>query len=220
VEGASDGSDEPLDVAEALPAGRTASPCDLAKTSETLDGFAVDSSTVTAGHGATIRAIATCILALRAGPRPIRIVDIFGFTDTTGSEAHNLTLGKQRADAVRAAIEQELERQTPGSAASVAFRTRSFGKTQQISGGGAANRRVEVSVEVTVSGIVVHATAPDTHKIASNLCPAGLEHFCCVRNSGNIILVAEISPAITGNPGARLTWDATGCGDRIAGSGD
>jgi len=60
------------------------------------------------------------------------------------------------------------------------------------------------------TSIVVHATAPDTHKIASNLCPAGLEHFCCVRNSGNIILVAEISPAITGNPGPRLTWDATG----------
>lgn len=210
VEDAPEGSDESLDLAEALPAGQTASPCDIAKTSETLDGFAVDSSTVTAGHATTIRAIATCLLALRAGPRPIRIVDISGFTDTTGTEAHNLTLGKKRADAVRAAIEKELERQTPGSAASFAFRTRSVGEAQQIPGGGAANRRVEVFVEVTVSSITVHATAPDTHKIASNLCPAGLEHFCCVRNTGNIILVAEISPAITGNPGARLTWDATG----------
>ena len=78
-------SDESSDVAEALPAGRTASPCDIAKTSETLDGFAVDSSTVTTGHGTIIKAIATCLLALRAGPRPIRIVDISGFTDTNGT---------------------------------------------------------------------------------------------------------------------------------------
>jgi outer membrane protein OmpA-like peptidoglycan-associated protein len=210
LEGAVEVYDESADLAEALPAGQTASPCDIAKTSETLDGFGVGSSTLTSGHATTIRAIATCLLALRASPRPIRIVDISGFTDTTGSEAQNLTLGKKRADAVREALEKELEKQTPGSAASFAFRTRSLGKTQQIAGGGAANRRVEVFVEVTVSTITVHATAPDTHKIASNLCPAGLEHFCCVRNTGNIVLVAEISPAITGNPGARLTWAATG----------
>jgi len=210
VEGAPEGSDESFGLAEALPAGQTASPCDIAKTSETLDGFAVDSSTLTAAHAPIIRAIATCLLALRAGPRPIRIVDISGFTDTAGNDANNLTLGKKRADAVRTAIENELERQTPGSAASFAFRTRSLGQTQQIAGGAAANRRVEVSVDVTVSAIVVHASAPDTHKIASNLCPAGLEHFCCVRNIGNIVLAAEISPAITGNPGPRLTWDATG----------
>jgi outer membrane protein OmpA-like peptidoglycan-associated protein len=210
VEDAPEGSDESFGLAEALPAGQTASPCDIAKTSETLDGFAVDSSTLTAGHATIIRAIATCLLALRAGPRPIRIVDISGFTDTAGTDASNVILGKRRADAVRAAIETELERQTPGSAAGFAFRTRSLGRTQQIPGGDVANRRVEVFVEVTISAIVVHATAPDTHKIASNLCPAGLEHFCCVRNIGNIVLAAEISPAITGNPGRRLTWDATG----------
>jgi len=193
-----------------MPAGQTASPCDIAKTSETLDDFSVDSATLKAKHKPIVDALVTCLLALRAGPRPIRIVDLAGFADTTGGEAHNLTLGKKRADAVREALEKELEKRTPGSAASFAFRTRSLGKSQQVPGGGAANRRVEVFVEIAVASLAVHATDPNTHKIQSNLCPAGLEHFCCVRNTGPILLEAELSPNITGNVGTRLTWEATG----------
>jgi len=52
---------------EALPSGLTASPCDIAKTSETLDRFALDSSRLTAAHRAAITRIADCLLALRGG---------------------------------------------------------------------------------------------------------------------------------------------------------
>ena len=211
VEGALEAYDD-ADLAEAIPAGQTASPCDIARTSETLDDFSVDSATLKAKHRPIVDALATCLLALRAGPRPVRIVDIAGFTDTTGSEAANLSLGKKRADAVREALEKELEKRTPGSAASFAFRTRSFGRTQQIPGGGAANRRAEVFVEIAVTNLVVQATDPNTHKIQSNLCPAGLEHFCCVKNTGPILLEAELSPNVTGNAGTRLTWEVTGGG--------
>src|SRR5262245_48634540 len=70
--------------AEAVPAGQTASPCDIAKTSETLDRFALDSSKLTAAHRKTIGTLADCLLALGGGSRPIRTVDIVGFTDPTG----------------------------------------------------------------------------------------------------------------------------------------
>src|SRR5262245_42538079 len=56
---------EPWVPAEAMPAGPTASPCDISKTSETLDGFALDRATLTAAHGRTIGTLAGCILALR-----------------------------------------------------------------------------------------------------------------------------------------------------------
>ena len=195
---------------EALPAGPTASPCDVAQTSETLDSFAVDSATLTAAHRTAAGTIADCLLALRAGPRPIQTVDIAGFADPSGTEAHNRTLGRKRAESVRAALVAALNSRAPGSAAGFTFRLRSSGATQQIPGGDAANRRVEVSVDVAVTDIVVHASDTDTHEIPSNLGGAGLEHFCCVKNTGDIVLEALISPGVPGVIGGRLTWTATG----------
>jgi outer membrane protein OmpA-like peptidoglycan-associated protein len=197
-------------VSEALPAGQTASPCDIAKTSETLDQFAHDSSTLTAAHRTTVGTLADCLLALRGGSRPIRTVDIVGFTDPTGTAAHNQGLGQRRAEAIRNALVAALNSRTAGSAASFVFRLRSVGATQQIPGGDPVNRRVEVFVEISVSDIVVHASDTDTHEIRSNLGAAGLEHFCCVKNTGDIVLEAQISPNVPGAVGARLTWAATG----------
>ena len=61
---------------EGLPAGQTASPCDVAKTSETLDRFALESSALTRAHRTTIGRIADCLLALAGGSRPIRTVNM------------------------------------------------------------------------------------------------------------------------------------------------
>jgi outer membrane protein OmpA-like peptidoglycan-associated protein len=196
--------------AEALPAGQTASPCDVAKTSETLDRFGLDSSSLTAAHRATINRIADCLLALRGGSRPIRTVDVAGFTDPSGDPTHNDVLGQRRAQAVRDAIVAALNRRLSGSASSFTFRLRTAGETEQTPGGDAANRRVEVSVNVDVTDIVVHTTDTDTHEIASNRGAAGLEHFCCVKNTGDIVLEAQISPNVPGDVSGRLTWSATG----------
>ena len=196
--------------AEGLPAGQTASPCDIAKTSETLDRFALDSSALTAAHRTAIRSIADCLLALRGGSRPIRTVDIAGFTDPSGSPAHNDALGRRRAQAVRDALTAALNKRVPGGASGFTFRLRSAGETEQIPGGDAVNRRVEVSVDIDVTDIVVHATDTDTHEIPSNLGAAGLEHFCCVKDTGDVVLEAQISPDIPGDVRGRLAWTATG----------
>jgi outer membrane protein OmpA-like peptidoglycan-associated protein len=195
---------------EAVSAGLTASPVDISRTSETLDAFALDSATLTATHRTTIGTIAASLLALRGGSRPVRNVEVVGFTDPTGGPTHNRTLGERRARAVRDALVAELNRRTAGSAASFTFRVRSLGETQQVAGGPAANRRVEVFVDIAISNVAVHASDRDTHEIRSNLGAAGLEHFCCVKGTGDIVLEAEISPNIPGAAGTRLTWDATG----------
>jgi outer membrane protein OmpA-like peptidoglycan-associated protein len=195
---------------EAMPAGLTASPCDIAKTSETLDQFAVGSSTLTAAHRTTIGTLAVCLLALRGGSRPIRMVDIVGFTDPTGTPTFNQGLGDRRAIAVRDALVADLNSRSAGSAASFTFRPRSAGATQQIAGGNAANRRVEVFVAVAVTDVVVHTSDLETEEIRSNLGAAGLEHFCCVKNTGDIVLEAQITPDVPGAVGGRLTWSATG----------
>jgi outer membrane protein OmpA-like peptidoglycan-associated protein len=195
---------------EALAAGPTASPCDIASASETLDDFAFDSSALKASHRATVLRIATCIVALRGGPRPIRELDIVGMTDPVGLAPYNQCLGLRRAQAIRDELVAQLNGQVPGFAATLTLRVRSLGATQQLPGGGARNRRVEVFVSIAVTNIAVHASDPDTHEIPSNLAPAGLEHFCCVKATGDIVLVAEITPDIPGNADTRLAWQATG----------
>jgi outer membrane protein OmpA-like peptidoglycan-associated protein len=201
---------------EAMPAGLTASPCDISKTSETLDQFALNSSALIAAHTPIINRLRDCLVALQAGPRPIRNVDIVGFTDPSGSEAHNQRLGEDRAKAVRKALSDAL----PAAArASFNFRIGSRGETQQIPGGNAANRRVEVFVEIAVTDLVVHATDPNTHEIPSNLGAAGLEHFCCVRNTGPILIEALISPNIPGNITGRLTWGPAASAITVPGVG-
>ena len=65
-----------------------------------------------------------------------------------------------------------------------------------------------MSVEISVSNLVVHATDTDTHKIPSNLA-AGLEHFCCVKNTGRFCWKRRSRP-ISRATFARLTWEAPG----------
>lgn len=69
----------------------------------TLEGFAVDSATLTAAHQTQIAALALRIIQLRQ-TYPNGTVSITGHTDATGSEAHNFTLGEERAAAASEAL--------------------------------------------------------------------------------------------------------------------
>nr|WP_258055986.1 OmpA family protein [Streptomyces sp. Ru62] len=71
-------------------------------------------------------------------------VRVFGFTDNLGSSAHGDTLSKQRANAVQAVLDQDLN--TP----SITFDVRGYGEQYPIAdnsteAGRKKNRRVEVS---------------------------------------------------------------------------
>jgi outer membrane protein OmpA-like peptidoglycan-associated protein len=205
---------------EAIAAGLTASPCDIAKTSETLDAFVLDSAVLTAAHRPIVNRIADCIIALRANARPIREIDIRGFTDPSGTETHNEGLGRRRAEAVRTALMAALDTRVPNFAETICFRIGSRGEREQIAGGDAANRRVEVFCRIAVSEIVAHASDPDTQLIPSNLGCAGQTHLCCVKHAANsVVLEARISPNIVGNASTRLTWAATGTAPTVPGVG-
>jgi len=191
---------------EAVPSGLTASPCDVSKTSETLDQFDHNGFALKPAHRPIITRLAGCLNALRVGPRPIRDVHVVGFTDPSGSPSTNQTLGENRAKAVRDALRTALG----ATAASFNLLVASNGEADQIPGGDAPNRRVEVFVDVAVTDLVVHATDPNTHEIPSNLGAGGVEHFCCVKNTGDIVIEALISPAIPGSITGRLTWAPAG----------
>ncbi len=197
----------PVEQAGAAP---SASPCDISKTSETLDQFAHNSSAVTSAHRAILGTIADCVIAIRGGARPIREIRIVGHTDPSGAPAYNVGLGRRRAEVVRAALVAELNARAAGSAAAIAFSIDSRGEAEQIPGGAARNRRVEVSVPLSVADFAVHATDTDTHEIASVLGAAGLEHFVCVKGTGDIVLAAQISPDVAGDASRRIVWEATG----------
>lgn len=68
-----------------------------------LEDFAIDSAVLTSAHQAQIDDLAETILRLRR-QYPAATLSVVGHTDATGSEAHNMTLGQQRADAVRDAL--------------------------------------------------------------------------------------------------------------------
>jgi outer membrane protein OmpA-like peptidoglycan-associated protein len=101
--------------------------------------FGEDSSRLSGGAQARIAAIAREIKDQKA-----TTVHVFGFTDDQGSAAHGDVLSKQRADAVRDVLDDEL----PGS--SITFDVRGFGERHPAQSnaseeGRARNRRVEVS---------------------------------------------------------------------------
>lgn len=71
-------------------------------------------------------------------------VDVYGHTDSTGSDAYNLTLSEKRASSVAAYLESR-------GVQSARLGTRGFGETQPVASndtedGRAANRRVEIKI--------------------------------------------------------------------------
>ncbi|MFF0220901.1 OmpA family protein [Streptomyces sp. NPDC004629] len=101
--------------------------------------FGKDSAKLSAEARARIASIAEEIKNQRATQ-----VRVFGFTDNLGSSAHGDVLSKQRANAVQAVLDQDL------NDANVTFEVRGYGEQYPIAdnsteAGRKKNRRVEVS---------------------------------------------------------------------------
>lgn len=69
-------------------------------------------------------------------------VKVDGFTDNTGNPESNMTLSRDRAEAVKRFLENYAPRTFPSGRVT----SEGFGQTQQIAGGLAANRRVTISL--------------------------------------------------------------------------
>lgn len=107
--------------------------------------FSKDSSKLGAAAKSRIDAIATEIK--KQGSTTVRV---FGFTDNLGSSAHGDVLSKQRADAVQAVLDADL------NDPNITFEVRGYGEQYPISdnsteAGRKKNRRVEVTFPRTES---------------------------------------------------------------------
>ncbi|MCX5237143.1 OmpA family protein [Streptomyces prunicolor] len=107
--------------------------------------FSKDSSKLSAEAKSRIDAIAEEIKKQNAST-----VRVFGFTDNLGSSAHGDVLSKQRADAVQAVLDSDL------NSPSITFEVRGYGEQYPIAdnsteAGRKKNRRVEVTFPRTES---------------------------------------------------------------------
>ncbi|GGY86302.1 OmpA family protein [Pseudoduganella plicata] len=99
--------------------------------------FNTDQAVLTSGGMSTVQKLANILRE-----NPDRTVLVEGFTDSTGSTAHNLELSQRRAEAVRAALAQMgVERNR--------VETRGYGEAYPVAGNNTAgdrqlNRRVEI----------------------------------------------------------------------------
>jgi V8-like Glu-specific endopeptidase len=114
-----------------------------------LDRFAFDKPVLQPFHLPMIQETARRVASLLATPQRIRTVFLVGHADSRGSAAYNITLGQNRAVAVRAALIPALDRLRPGLSRSVRFSIISLGETQPMASsstpaGRAINRRVEI----------------------------------------------------------------------------
>ncbi len=99
--------------------------------------FNTDQAVLTSGGQATVQKLANILR-----DNPDRTVLVEGFTDSTGSTAHNLELSQRRAEAVRSALTQAgIDRSR--------VETRGYGEAYPVAGNATAgerqlNRRVEI----------------------------------------------------------------------------
>jgi outer membrane protein OmpA-like peptidoglycan-associated protein len=101
--------------------------------------FAYDSSTVQPQFQRTLDQVAATLAQYDQ-----TYIDVYGHTDSTGSDAYNQALSERRATAVADALAAR-------GVQSARIGTRGYGKTQPIAGndtdaGRAANRRVEIKI--------------------------------------------------------------------------
>ncbi|GGC29322.1 cell envelope biogenesis protein OmpA [Novosphingobium marinum] len=101
--------------------------------------FAVDSSTISPTFQSTLNQIAQNLQQY-----PDSLIDVYGHTDSTGSDAYNMDLSKRRADAVaRYLISRGVN--------SARIQTQGFGESYPVADnstpeGRALNRRVEIKI--------------------------------------------------------------------------
>lgn len=112
--------------------------------SEDVSGFAFNDNRLQPSQRARIVQIAQIVVAAGASGRPVRSLRLVGHTDPVGSAAYNLALGRRRAAAVGAALQAAIERLSPGATRQIRFDVDSRGEAEQVPGGAAMNRRVEV----------------------------------------------------------------------------
>jgi V8-like Glu-specific endopeptidase len=114
-----------------------------------LDRFQFDRPGVQPYHLPIIQAIARAIVANASGPRAIHTVRLVGHADSSGSDAYNLNLGRQRAVEVQRQLVAAIDRLRPGHSRRVSMVVQSLGEGHPIDNnntpdGRARNRRVEV----------------------------------------------------------------------------
>lgn len=101
--------------------------------------FAVNSTEITPSFQATLDKVAQSMIQY-----PNSLIDVYGHTDSTGSDAYNLDLSKRRADAVARYLISR-------GVASARIQTQGMGESQPVASndtpeGRALNRRVEIKI--------------------------------------------------------------------------
>ncbi len=101
--------------------------------------FGVDSSAITPTFQATLDRIAASM-----NQYPNSLIDVYGYTDSTGSDAYNMSLSQRRAQAVADYLSSH-------GVSAARIRSQGFGETQPIADNNTAdgrsrNRRVEIKI--------------------------------------------------------------------------
>ena len=130
---------------------------------EVLDGFEFDKDAVRPIHQSRLIEIARRVVASQSTSQPIGAIRLIGHTDPVGSAAYNLTLGRRRADQVRARLSELIDQLQRGLSAKIAFTVDTRGETQPISSDPVKNRRVEICLEIKPKPVgPVKPVGPDT----------------------------------------------------------
>lgn len=116
-----------------------------------LDRFQFDRPGIQPHHRPIIQDIARTIVGSAGSPRAIHTVRLVGHADSSGRDAYNLNLGRQRAVAVQRELTAAIERLRPGHSRRVSVVTQSLGEARPIAPnttpeGRGRNRRVEVTL--------------------------------------------------------------------------
>jgi hypothetical protein len=124
----------------------------------TLDSFAFAKHLLSRGNRGKIKTLASHIVNSWRTSQPIRTIRLIGHTDEVGGDDYNVTLGMRRAVAVKAALEDDIEKLSPGlvkgSSKRVSIVTDSRGEKEPVARNGAErarNRRVEVFLSTVAS---------------------------------------------------------------------
>ncbi len=119
-----------------------------------LDRFGHKANTMPPRHDRIVERIARLVVASRLSAEPLTTIRLVGHTDSTGSKPFNLTLGKQRAQAVEAKLRAAIIALGPVPAGSLNIVVQSLGETQPVAANESTaererNRRVEVFFDTT-----------------------------------------------------------------------
>lgn len=103
--------------------------------------FDVDSSTISPGFRTTLDTVANSMIKY-----PNSLIDVYGFTDNTGSDAYNMRLSKERADAVANYLVSRGVSRSRIATKGYGENPDYFRATNDTPEGRALNRRVEIKI--------------------------------------------------------------------------